>query len=145
MPKELIKEKYWKIFQKLPKELKEQMLYEETADNIFNVCDRNNIEEIPVVSSCVGDVLIGILPPDSFQEAIEEKLELSKEVAKKVAQEIYRFIFYPVKADLEKLYRMEIAPFAKMPVTPPPSERPPAPSAKEDVYREPIEGGEKDV
>lgn len=145
MPQKYTKEQYWKLFQKLPEELKNQMLSEETADNVFNVCDRNDIEEVTVVSSSVGDVLVGILPPDKFQEAIEEKLELSKEVAKKVAQEIYRFILYPVKADLEKLYRMEIAPLAKMPVTPPPLEKPPTPSVKEDVYRELIEGEEKDV
>ena len=138
----ITQKQYWKLFQKLPEELKEQMMSEETADNIFDVCNRNGIEQIPVISSSVGDVLVGILPPDNFQKAIEEKLEISKEVAKKVAQEIYRFIFYPVKADLEKLYRMEIAPFAKMPVTPPPSERPPTPSVKEDVYRELI--GEKE-
>lgn len=138
------KEQYWKLFQKLPEELKKQMLSEETADNIFNICDENDIEKIPVVSSCVGDVLLGLLPPDSFQEAIEEKLELSKEVAKKVTQEIYRFIFYPVKASLEKLYRIEIAPLAKMKVTPPPQERPPEPPKKDDVYREPIGSEEEE-
>ena len=87
----------------------------------------------------MGQVLVGVLPPEEFQEVLEKELKLKKEVAKKVAQEINRFIFYPVKASLEELYKIEIAPPAKpTKVTPPPEEKPSAPAGK-DVYREPIE------
>ncbi|UZE93379.1 MAG: hypothetical protein IB617_00925 [Candidatus Nealsonbacteria bacterium] len=140
MIKELTQKEYWELFQKLPDELKTQTLSEETAKNIFDICQRNdvNVEEISKVASYVGQVLLGILPPDEFQEAIEKEVKLEKEIAKKVAQEIYRFVFYPVKSSLEELYKIEIAPLAKMKITPPPQEKPPTPPKKEDVYREPV-------
>ena len=145
MPEKLTKEQYRKLFQQLPEELKDQILSEETANNVFSICDRNDIEQISVLASESDDVLLGLLPPDKFQESLEEKLNLNKETAKKVAREVYRLIFYPVKENLEKLYRIEIAPLAEMKVIPPATERPPTPPREEDVYREAIEEKEEDV
>ena len=140
MPKKYTTEQFWKLYAKLPKELKGALSADETADDIYNICKRYEIlENLDEMAEYVGHVLVGVLPPDEFQETLEKKMELEKDIAKKVTQEINRFIFYPVKANLEELYKIEIAPLAKMPVTPPPQERPPAPPAKEDVYREPLE------
>ena len=84
------------------------------------------------------------MSPDDFQEALEKEVGIEVEIAKRVATEIYRFVFYPVKVSLEELYRIEIAPLAKMKVTPPAGEKPPTPPEKEDVYREPIGGEEEE-
>jgi len=141
MEKEYTKEELWKLYDKLPEELKEAIFSEGTAENIFNICSRNGIEDerISKVALYVGRVLMGLLPPNEFQETLEKELKFEKEVAKGIAREVERFIFYPVKADLEKLYKIEIAPPARPTrVTPPPEEKPPTPPA-EDVYREPIE------
>ncbi|MBU2577489.1 hypothetical protein KKA69_01500 [Patescibacteria group bacterium] len=141
MLKEYTKEELWKLYEKLPGELKEAVFSEETADTIFNVCTRNGIEDdrISEIARYVGRVLLGVLPPEDFPEALEKEVKLKKDLAKKVFQEINRFIFYPVKAQLEELYRIEIAPPAKpTKITPPPEEKPPTPSEK-DVYRETIE------
>jgi hypothetical protein len=143
MTKEYTREQLWKLYEKLPNELKEVIFSSETADNIYDICLRNSIEDdrISEIARYTGRVLLGILPLDEFQETLEKELKLKTEVAEKVAQEINRFVFYPIKSSLEDIYKVEIAPPAKPKVTPPPKppeEKPEAPP-KEDVYREPVE------
>jgi len=141
MPREYTKEQLWKLYEKLPEELKEAVFAEETANNIDDICTRNGIEDnrISEIARYTGRVLMGVLPPEDFQETLEKELKLEKDLAKKVSQEINRFIFYPVKASLEELYKIEIAPPAKPTgITPPPEEKPPVPPG-EDIYRESIE------
>ncbi len=144
--KKYTSEQFWKLYENLPQELKDAFFAEETGDNIFEICKRNDAtEEQGDITDYVSRVLVGILPPEDLQKELEKEVGLKKEVAKKVAQEINRYIFYPVKPALEELYKIEIAPPAKpTKITPPPEatappeEEPPAPPTK-DVYREPIE------
>jgi len=140
MPEKYTKEQFWELYKKLPQELKDALSAEETGNNIYEICKRYEIEEnLDQIVDYIGQVLLGILPPEEFQETLEKELTLEKEVAKKVTREINRFVFYPVKSSLEELYKIEITPPAKpTEITPPPGEKLPAPS-KEDVYREPIE------
>jgi len=134
MEKEYTKEELWKIYEKLPEELKEAIFSGETAENIFNICTRYGIEEgekISKVAKYVGRVLMGLLPPNEFQETLERELNLEKEVAKGIGREIEMLIFYPVRTHLEEIYKIEIAqPARPTKVTPPP---------RTDIYREPIE------
>ena len=140
MPKKYTPEQFWKLYEKLPQELKDALFAEETGNNIYDVCKRNKIlENLDQIVEYVGQVLVGVLPPEEFQETLEKELKLEKDVVKNVGREINRFIFYPVKSSLEELYKIEIAPPAKPTgITPPPEEKPSAPPRK-DVYREPIE------
>lgn len=136
MSVEYTNEQLWKLCEKLPNELKEVVFSEETANIIWDVCEKNEIEEVSKVAKYTGYVLMGVLLPDKLKEVLEEKLNLEKEVVEKVAHEINRFIFYPVKPLLEELYKIEIAPPAKPTgITPPPEEKPPTPPGK-DTYRE---------
>jgi len=137
MAKEYTKEEFWKLYEKLPEELKEAVFSETTADNIFNICSRNGIEDerVSEIAKYVGRVLIGVLPPEEFQKTLETEIKLEPDIAKKVAQNISRFIFYSVKTNLEELYKVEIAPPANpTKTTPPPEEKSPTPSDK-DIYR----------
>lgn len=142
MAKKYTSEQFWKLYKKLPQELKDALFDEETGNNIYEICKRNEIaENLGEVVEYVGQVLVGVLPPDEFQETLEKELKIEEDTAKKVVREINRFIFYPVKPLLEELYKIEIAPPAKPRVAPPPKpleEKPKAPP-REDVYREPIE------
>jgi hypothetical protein len=143
MEKEYTKEELWKIVEKLPDELKEAIFSEKTAENIFSICTRYGIEEgekISKVAKYVGRVLMGLLPVNEFQETIEKELKLEKEVAKGINREVEMLIFYPVKNQLEEIYKVEIAPPARpTKITPPPTlEEKPSPP-KRDIYREPIE------
>ena len=145
MPEEYSKEQFWKLYEKLPRELKDALFAEETGNTIYDICKRNEIlERLDQVVEYVGQVLLGVLPPEELQKSLEEELKLEKELAKKVAQEINRFIFYPVKTCLEELYKIEIAPIAGTPVKPLPRKKIEGEELKEkpkreDVYREPIE------
>lgn len=140
MPRKYTSEQFWKLYEKLPQELKDALFAEETGDNIYDVCKRNRVlENLEEIVEGVGEVLVGVTPPDEFREGLEKDLRIEKDTAKKVAQEINRYIFYPVKPLLEEIYKTEIAPPARpTKVTPPPEEKPATPSAK-DVYREPFE------
>ncbi len=143
MQNEYTREQLWKLYEKLPGELKEAIFSMETADNVYDICQRNNIEDdrISEIARYVGRVLLGILPLDEFQETLETELKLKRDKAKKVAQEINRFVFYPVKSSLEELYGIEIAPPAKPKIAPPPkpSEEEPVAPPQKDTYREPVE------
>lgn len=142
MAKKYTSEQFWKLYEELPQELKDALHNEKTGNNIYDICKRNGIlDNLDQVVEYVGQVLVGVFPPDEFEETIKKEIKLEKEVAKKVAQEINRFIFYPVKSSLEEIYKIEIVPPAKPKVAPPPKppeEKPKAPPG-EDVYRELIE------
>ena len=149
MPEEYTKEQLWKLYEKLPEELKEAIFSEETADSIWNICSKHGIEgeRVSEIAKYTGRVLMGLLPPNELQETLEKELQLEPEIAKKVYQEIFRFIFYPVKTSLEELYKIEMIPIAGVPVKPPVkrvTEEKPKTSPEEkpkgvDRYREPIE------
>lgn len=143
MPKKYTTEQFWKLYEKLPEELQEAIFSQETADNIWDICEKNNIQEVSKVADYAGQTLLGILPPEDFQETLEKELNFKKDLAKKVTQEINRFIFYPVRINLEQLYKTEIAPVGKttdaggiLPL----EEKTTAPSlGGKDTYREPVE------
>jgi hypothetical protein len=106
MPKELTPEQFWKLYEKLPPELKDAIFAEETGDNIYGVCERNDVtDKLQDIVGLVSQILVGVLPAEDFQKSLEE-LKMEKETAKKVAQEINRFVFYPVKPALDQLYQM---------------------------------------
>ena len=142
MPKQYTQEQFWELYEKLPQELKEALFAEETGNNIDEVCKKNGVEEnLDQIIEYVGQVLVGVLPPEDFQKNLEEELKFKKDVAKKVALEINRFIFYPVKPALEQLYKMEIAPSeSKKPAKEAETkeEKTKTPPGK-DTYREPVE------
>jgi hypothetical protein len=144
------KEQFWKLYEKLPEELQGAVFSVETADNIWNVCENNNIDEVSEIAKLVGNVLLGVLAPEDFQATLEKELKLEKETAKKTTQEINRFIFYPVRVELEKLYQMKSSPTTEA-ITPTPIKEEPSFAKategkekstrpkKEDTYREPVE------
>lgn len=138
MVKEYTKKQLWELYNKLPPILKEVVFSEKSAESIYSVCEKNDINEVSSLTRYVQDVLLGILRPDEFQTTIESELKLEKDAAKKVAQEINRFIFYPVKSSLEELYSMEITTPAQMKI-PGPVEEKPKPSKRKDTYREVVE------
>lgn len=134
------KEQIWKIYENLPEELKEAIFSEETAESIDNVCQRSGIKEtekISQIAKLTGHVLLGLLLPEEFQQALEKEVGLKSELAKKVSFGIHRFVFFPLRESLSALYQTEIA-TPGMP-KPPEAITGKETSQKEDVYREPVE------
>jgi hypothetical protein len=147
MKKEYSKDQIWEFYDKLSSELKEAVFSMETANNIFDICIRNGIEDdrVSEVARYTGRVLLGILSAGELQETLEKEVKLKKEAAKKVTQEIDRLIFYPVKPALDELYKTgessKTKPLIEKAIPPeatPPEEKPSTPSGS-DTYRESIE------
>ncbi len=126
------KEQLWKLYENLPQDLKNAIFSEETANDIWNICTRNGIEEedISEIAKAVGDVFLGITSPKELKSVLEREIKLSKEKAEKVFIEINRFILSSVKRSLSELYDMEYPAESKEEEKKPP---------KKDVYREPVE------
>lgn len=146
------KEQFWKLYEKLPQELRDAVFSNETAEQIQDIGSRYGIgeEKISDVAVLVGDVLMGLSMPEYFEKKIKKDLKLTADAAKNISHEINRFIFYPVKESLSSLHKVETAlngiNIAAMPVKPaakPEEEKTPSPSdsieLKPDTYRETIE------
>lgn len=136
-------EKFWKLYKKIPQELKDALFENETDNDVYEVCERNDIsEEYDQVITLVTNVLLGVLPLEEFEKNLNTELNLEKTQSKKIIQEIYRFVFYPLKASLEELYGTEILSKSaekkslKSEVSLPEKESTPP---KKDTYKEPIE------
>ena len=136
-------EQFWKLYEKLPQELKDALFDEETGNATYEVCKRYEIEShLTNIVDLVGQVFLGVLLPQDLQNELE-RLNIPKETSGKVAREINRFVFYPVKPALEQLHRMEIEVTAKI-VTPQPpkeedAEEKPEEPRGDDKYREELE------
>ncbi len=131
MPEEYSKEKLWKLYEALPKELQEAIFSEETAISTHEACTKNGVveEKISEVAKYTGYVLMGLLPPDELEKTLKGKLALSDEQAKNINHEITRFVFFPLRSVLETIYKTEVGQVAK----PNPLEKP---SAAEEVLKE---------
>ena len=103
--KQYTQDEMWKVFETLPEELKQAVFSAENAEHTFSICERYAIEECSQVASLIGLVLMGVMPPQDLQNALVQELKLEKATAQRVAGEINRFVFYPVKAELEKLHK----------------------------------------
>lgn len=138
---EYTNEQFWKLYEKLPQELKDALFAQETGDSIYEICQKYEATDyLQEISWLTGQVLVGLVLPQEFSAEIQ-KLGVAKESAELIAREINRSVFYPVKPALEQLHRMEIEVSAKV-VTPQPQEiqeeKPEEPRG-EDTYREQIE------
>jgi len=112
------KEQLWELYKDLPKNLQNALFSSEIGDNIYEICERNGVEEKKAseISKNIGYVFLGLLPPSDFQKVLKKEIGLIPKTAENVSSEIERFIFLPLRKNLE-----------------------PAPSKKKDKYREPIE------
>jgi len=136
MPSNYTKDQFWQLYKKLPQELKEIISCEETSDNLYEVCKRYELLDFLYgITEITGQVLLGVLNPKNFQLTIEKVLNLSPNVAKKISQEVSRFIFYPARVALGKIYDMEFSPTVKEKKSLPIQKTPPK-HLGEDSYRE---------
>ncbi len=148
---EYTKDQLWKLYDKLPSELQEAVFSEETAGHLDDICKRYSVAEgkVSEVAKYVGRVLLGVLPPEDFQTALEKEVVLARDAAKQIAHEINRFVFAPVKDQLNQIYHIGTTAPAKTASAPEmmrePAETPagipqkPSEASKADVYREGVE------
>lgn len=147
MPPQYSQSQIEQAINKLPSELEEAFYSLETAENIVNTCESYGIldERVQKVSELVGLVLLGLIPPQHFQENLEKKVGLPVTLAKAVSQDINRFVFYPVRPFLEDLHKTaatstkEPSGREKQEKEVEKSEKEQEESPRKDTYREPIE------
>jgi len=163
MEKEYTKEEWWKLYEQLPPALQEAIFSQENAKIFAQICQRHNIaDKSQAIAKYIGRVMLGLLPVEDFRIKLEEVLNFEEKLSKEVFHDINRFIFLPVKAELNKIYygiqppppqaKKEERESEEVEIKPPEliSEQPekPEPKAPEvsekpirqtDQYREPIE------
>jgi len=134
------KEQLWELYKELPEKLKEAIFSEKTANNIYSSCKKNGLEDeekISQISENVGYVLLGLIVPEEFKKILLKEIKLKKTTAEKIYQEITRFVFFPLKEEMEGLYKIkiEVGPESE---TVPLAEIPEKKPKKRDTYREPL-------
>lgn len=145
----LTSQEFWKLYETLPQELKDASFSEETGDIIYAACERNEVmASLPVIVDAVGEVLLGILPPEEFEKRLVD-IKIPPEKAKKIAREISRFLFVPNQQAIAALHipqkesvyipiKETAAPAADAPSSQSKQRAKQRPSGK-DAYRESIE------
>ena len=135
MAREYTKDQIWGLLEQLPEELKDSFFAVKTADEINDACEKNNVEKekIPKIAKFTGNVILGVLPIDEFRTILEKEMGLKPDIAKNVFQRIHRFIFFPIKNELEKLYKI---PSAKKDSSSKDDVKKNSFSIKRDAYRE---------
>jgi hypothetical protein len=125
------KDQLWELYNELPEDLKGAIFSEKTAMNVWDICSKNGVKEdkISDVAQLVGQVFLGLIPPQDLKKEIKKGLKINQEKAKRISQEIERFVFFSVKNSLAELYGIEYSP--KKPEK--------KKVSKEDPYREEIE------
>ncbi len=102
---EYTKEQFWKLYEKLPPDLKEAIFSDEVGDHILGACEKNGVgDKVSSVAKYTGRVLLGVLLPQDFQGTLEKEVGIPKDTARVIATEINRFVFFPVKEALNQIH-----------------------------------------
>lgn len=100
------KEQTMELFDKLPRELRAAIFSQDNADFISQIAERYKItDKVSKLAILVGNVLLGLLSPDTLAKTIEQELQISTEKTMAISQEINRLILYPVKNNLMDFYK----------------------------------------
>ena len=94
-------------YNQLPDKIQDLLMSEEIADLIKNETDINalSLEKKHIISKIVGDVLLGNLSYKDFTPTLIDQLAINPVISKNIAQKIESQIFFPIREDLEKIYR----------------------------------------
>ncbi len=107
------KPELWKIYEKLPKELQQVIFSEETANNIYNACNRNGVKITKTISKIAentGYVLLGVLSLKEFTTKSVKGTKLKKKTIEAICAEIIKSVFFPVRDSLKKTHGIIIEP-----------------------------------
>lgn len=94
------------MFLSLPKDLKETILSEDTADKLYNISwgkYKLKDEQQRIVSFTAGEVMLGIVNLNEFADVFQKRLEIEQAMAEKIAQDIKQEVFLPVMESLNKI------------------------------------------
>ena len=103
----LIRQRYIKYFQ-LPQDIREIFFAAETADKVYDVAQKNNLNENQLwwASHTAGMIILGETNIVNFVKTLQEKCKLTEEPARQLARDINQAIFLPVKENLKKIHKV---------------------------------------
>jgi hypothetical protein len=98
------KKQFDELYNKLPEDLQDAIYASETGENVDAICERNKIPELfAFLIDQILCVYLGILPLDKFMAEVGERTK-EKPGAKQIASEIDRFLVFPYKDSISKIY-----------------------------------------
>ena len=102
----VLEEQVTKRWDGLPSKLKEAIFSETNNDFLRELGATNNLSEeiIDQIALTVGDVLMGFLSSDDFEQEIRSANQLDSTVARSISQEINKKIFDPLREDIQRNY-----------------------------------------
>ena len=110
MIEKLPPEKFIELVDKQPQDLQDMLLSDMTGKDIQDICERNKMmEDLDYMINGVGDVFLGLLSPADFFEGLRKQSKANPGTIKEAINEINRFLFFPVKDSLEKVYNLQCA------------------------------------
>jgi len=94
-------------FNQLPERIQDLLMSDEVADLINDEVQLNYLppEKGQEIAKLIGDVLLGYLSYKDFTLTFIDRLGINPIVSKNIAQKIESHIFFPIKEDLEKIYK----------------------------------------
>ena len=97
---------FQKLFQKLPKDVREAMGSVATSEAIENISKKYRlmINKMGRISEEVGYVMLGATHPRDFVSNLAKKLEIDQETARKIAEDINQQIFAKVRESLKQIH-----------------------------------------
>lgn len=102
------KDEAWKIYETLPKDLKQAIFSEETANSILSASQRNGLtdQQTSQTAELVGYSLMGLLPLENLTQEIMQATNATQAQASQIFNEINRLVFFSVKISLDELYSL---------------------------------------
>lgn len=91
---------------KLPKELRDAIFAETTADKVFEIAKKYDllVDKTGEMASEIGLLMLGVTHPNDFINNLAERMKIPKDEARKIADDINASIFAPVREHLRALY-----------------------------------------
>ncbi|MCX6758809.1 MAG: hypothetical protein NTX14_03815 [Candidatus Nealsonbacteria bacterium] len=131
MIEKLPKKKFWELYHKLPVALQDALFSDEIGENIIDICTRyDSLDSLDLLLDGIREVLLGILPPNEFLADLEKNLKTEETTTRRIIHEINRFVLFPVKAELENIYSLQMTPLAGAPSVN---------ASPKSTYQEPVE------
>ena len=116
MAQDIDRDKFWKLYEKLPVDLQGLIFDDEVGERVNLVCSHNGIaNDENLILDKIGDVLLGILPPNNLIAEIGKEAISAPEALKKAVNNLYS-LFSPVRESLIGIYGAQAA--ATIPLAP---------------------------
>lgn len=95
-----------KRYESLPDDLKEALMGVATADAIYEIGRKANlnVEKIGTLAEEIGLIILGFVPSENFISDLKKVLEANEEKASAIAAEVNERVFIPIRESLKRIH-----------------------------------------